>query len=110
VVSNIDPEDLRTHVDVALQHLVELRVALGIGEYVPDAPDALDDIFHRDEGAVEARRAVLEALEALRVSEGPNVRQAAFYRAEEAVNRLVVRALDVAWAAGWTTARSPSAR
>ena len=108
--ANANGNYVTERLDEALSHLIAMRVALCVGgdadaKQPPEPPDALDDALGDDQQAQDARQAVQRALDALGQADGPEAVQGALYAAEEAINMLVVAALDVGWRFGWSAGR-----
>lgn len=102
---SFDLDKATEHLDTALDHLLALRLALGVADQVPEVPEALDNALGQDDRASDARREVRRLLDALGVNGDDADRKAACMALEEAVNGLVALSLDVGFTFGWRVAR-----
>jgi len=102
---DINQQEIRHHLDGVHQHLAGLRIVLGLTPHQgAHAPAWVDDLLSADEAAQEARRDVMRGLEALGEAHEVKARQRALLAAEEAVNHMLARALDMGWSAGLSAA------
>jgi len=100
-------KDATKHLDIVLDHLLVLRLELGLGDDdVPEVPhQALDEALGQDEDAQAARVEIRRALDTLMATSETEVQRAALLRLEENFNARVATALDIGFRLGWIAAR-----